>query len=89
MDTFERVRHLLVRIVKVSEDEVTLETCIVGDLGADSLAAVEIVAALEHEFALEFPDELSTVSEGGLYLMSSDTTVQQIVDYIERMKKAP
>lgn len=87
MNTFERVRKLLVRILGIIEDEITPDVRIVDDLGADSLAAVEIVAALEQEFAVEFPEELSAVTEGGLYLMSSETTVQQIVDYVEASRK--
>jgi acyl carrier protein len=41
----------------VEEDEVTPEASFVEDLGADSLDTVELVMALEEEFAIEIPDE--------------------------------
>ncbi|NLC56212.1 MAG: acyl carrier protein [Armatimonadetes bacterium] len=56
---FERVRALVVEKLDVSESEVTPEASFVEDLGADSLAVVELVMALEEEFDIEIPDEES------------------------------
>src|SRR5262245_45360017 len=38
-------------------DQVTLDAKFIEDLGADSLATVELVMALEEEFGYEIPDE--------------------------------
>lgn len=57
MDTFERVKALVVEQLGVEEDEVTPEASFVDDLGADSLDIVELVMAFEEEFDLEIPDE--------------------------------
>ncbi len=73
MNTFERVKKVLVEQLDVSEDEVTPQASIVDDLGADSLDVVEIVMALEEEFDVEVPDEDA----------EQLTTVQKIVDYID------
>jgi acyl carrier protein len=37
--------------------EVTPESNLIDDLGADSLDIVELVMAIEEEFSLEIPDE--------------------------------
>jgi acyl carrier protein len=48
--TFEIVRRVLAEQLNVDEGEITLESTINEDLGADSLDAVELVMALEEEF---------------------------------------
>ena len=53
----ERVRKIVVEQLGVKEEEVTLESSFVDDLGADSLDTVELVMALEEEFETEIPDE--------------------------------
>ena len=78
MNTFERVRKVLVEQLDVSEDEVTQPASIVDDLGADSLDVVEIIMGLEEEFDVEIPDEDA----------EKITTVQQIMDYVEEKAKA-
>lgn len=78
MDTFDRVKKVLVEQLDVSEDEVTPPASIVDDLGADSLDVVEIVMGLEEEFDIEIPDEDA----------EKITTVKQIIDYVEEKAKA-
>jgi acyl carrier protein len=68
----ERVTKIVVEQLGVKEDEVSLESSFVDDLGADSLDTVELVMALEEEFETEIPDEDA----------EKITTVQQAVDYI-------
>jgi acyl carrier protein len=77
MNTFERVKKVLVEQLDVSEDEVTPQASIVDDLGADSLDVVEIIMGLEEEFDVEIPDEDA----------EKITTVQQIIDYVEEKAK--
>ncbi len=77
MNTFERVKKVLVEQLDVSEDEVTLAASIIDDLGADSLDVVEIIMGLEEEFDVEIPDEEA----------EKLTTVQKIVDYIDVQDK--
>jgi acyl carrier protein len=74
MSTIEdRVRKIVVEQLGVKEEEVSLESSFVDDLGADSLDTVELVMALEEEFETEIPDEDA----------EKITTVQQAVDYIK------
>ncbi len=68
----ERVRKIVVEQLGVKEEEVSIESSFVDDLGADSLDTVELVMALEEEFDTEIPDEEA----------EKITTVQQAIDYI-------
>lgn len=54
---FEKVRAIIVDQLGVEEEEVTMESSFIEDLGADSLDIVELIMALEEEFEIEVPDE--------------------------------
>ena len=54
---FERVQDIVVQQLGVDKTQVTLEANFANDLGADSLDTVELVMAIEEEFAIEIPDE--------------------------------
>ena len=69
----DRVRKVIVDQLKVSENEVTPEATF-DDLGADSLAKVEMVMAFEEEFSVEIPDEdaekINTVGDAVKYIQA-------------------
>ncbi|MDH4099106.1 MAG: acyl carrier protein [Nitrospirota bacterium] len=53
----EKVKKIVAEQLGVNQDEVSLDSSFVDDLGADSLDTVELVMALEEEFGIEIPDE--------------------------------
>ena len=53
---FEKVREIICDQLDVAEDDVTMESNIADDLGADSLDVVDLVMSLEEEFDAEFPE---------------------------------
>ncbi|NLK88106.1 MAG: acyl carrier protein [Clostridiaceae bacterium] len=53
---FDKVKKIIVEQLGVEEDEVTMESSFIDDLGADSLDIVELIMALEEEFDIEIPD---------------------------------
>lgn len=57
MATFDKVKEILVDSLNCEADDVTLEANISEDLGADSLAIVELIMALEDEFGVSLPEE--------------------------------
>ena len=57
METFDKVKSIIVERLSVDEKDVKNEASFIDDLGADSLDTVELVMALEEEFGLEIPDE--------------------------------
>ncbi|MBR2042682.1 MAG: acyl carrier protein [Oscillospiraceae bacterium] len=70
---FEKVREILCDQLDIDPEEVTLDTNIIDDLGADSLDLVDFVMSLEDEFDQEIPDED----------IESIRTIGDIVSYIE------
>lgn len=70
---FEKVKEILCDQLDVAEDEVTLESNIVEDFGADSLDIVDFIMSLEEEFDREIPDED----------IENIKTVGDVVSYIE------
>lgn len=57
METFDKVKKIICDQLDVEEDQVTMDSAIMDDLGADSLDIVDLVMSLEEEFDMEFPDE--------------------------------
>ena len=73
---FEKIRAILAEQLDVAEDEITMESNIAEDLGADSLDVVDLIMSIEDEFDLEVPDtEVENIK-----------TVGDVVNYIESAK---
>ena len=72
-EVFEKVKNIIVDQLGVTEENVTLESSFIDDLGADSLDIVELIMALEEEFDLEIPDSDA----------EKVVTVEDVVDYIK------
>ncbi len=58
-EIFEKVKKIVIEQLEVEPEQVTPEANFANDLGADSLATVELVMALEEEFDIEIPDEVA------------------------------
>lgn len=54
---FEKLRDIIVEVLNVDENEVTMESTFVDDLGADSLDVFQIIMGIEEEFDIEIPNE--------------------------------
>ena len=74
---FEKIKEIVARELMVDESDITLETDILNDLGADSLTVVDLAMALEDEFEVELPDEE----------LENIRTVGDIVNYIKNLDK--
>ena len=72
-EVFEKVKSIIVEQLGVAEENVTLESSFIDDLGADSLDIVELIMALEEEFDLEIPDGDA----------EKVVTVEDVVEYIK------
>ena len=54
---FEKLKKIIAEVLNVDEEEITMETTFVDDLGADSLDIFQIIMAIEEEFEIEIPTE--------------------------------
>ena len=70
---FEKVREILCDHLDLDPEDITLDTDIIDDLGADSLDLVDFVMSLEEEFDKEIPDED----------IENIKTIGDVVSYIE------
>lgn len=53
----EKVRKLIAEKLEVDYKEVVPQASLIDDLGADSLALVELIMTMEEEFDIEVPDD--------------------------------
>jgi len=54
---FDRVKAILSEQLDVDAADITMESLIADDLGADSIVVVDLIMSLEDEFDMEIPDE--------------------------------
>jgi acyl carrier protein len=73
---FEKIKEILAEQLGVDEDDITMDSSLTDDLGADSLDLVELVMAMEEEFDIEIPDEEA----------ETIVTVADAVNFIKRQQ---
>lgn len=77
-DINNKVIEIVAEALSVEAEQITLSSNLVDDLGADSLARVELVMQIEEEFDIEISDADS----------EKILTVQAIIDYVNKKKAA-
>lgn len=70
---FDDVKDILIDQLEVKGDDITLESSLIDDLGADSLDAIDIVMTIEDQYSIEVPDSV----------IENMKTVEDIVTFIE------
>ena len=75
---FEKLKDIIAEQLSVDADEVTMDSNIQDDLGADSLDIVDLITTIEDEFDLSIPDEA----------IEDIKTVGDIVNYVEKNSDA-
>jgi len=93
-EIFSQVQEVLVDALGVDDDEVTAESALMGDLGAESIDFLDIVFRLEKSFGIKIPREelfpaeslmnnSGFVSSGKLTETGLKELRQKIVNYVE------
>lgn len=54
---FEKLKKIISEVLNIDEDEITMNTTFVDDLGADSLDIFQIIMGIEEEFDIEIANE--------------------------------
>jgi acyl carrier protein len=57
MEIAEKVKEIISQQLDVDKAQIKEESAFIDDLGADSLAIVELVLAFEEQFEIDIPDE--------------------------------
>lgn len=72
--TYEKVKALIAKQLKVAEDKVTLDARLVEDLGADSANVMVLIMDVEDQFGIMVDDDaimtLKTVKDVVAYIDS-------------------
>ena len=72
---FEKLKKIIAEVLNVDEEEITMETTFVDDLGADSLDVFQIIMGIEEEFDIEIPNEAAE-------------SIVTVADAVEQIKNA-
>jgi acyl carrier protein len=70
---FEKIREIICDQLELEEDQVTMDSILLEDLGADSIDLADLVMTFEDEFNMEISDEA----------LENIKTVSDIVKYVE------
>ena len=72
MEIAQRVKEIIAKNLDVDINDIKPESSFINDLGADSLAIVELVLAFEEQFEIDIPDEdtekIATVGDAINYI---------------------
>ena len=72
MNMANRIKEIIIEQLRVNEEDVLPNASFTDDLGADSLAVVELIMAFEGEFGTQIPYEEA----------EKIITVQSAIDYM-------
>lgn len=70
---FKKIQSIIAEHLGIDENDITLDSTMNDDLGADSIDAAEILMAIEDEFSIEIPENV----------MEEFSTLRDIVEYVE------
>lgn len=71
---FEQVKSILSEQLEIDESEITLDSLLFDDLGADSLDLVDMAMTVEDVFSVELPVEM----------LETVQSVKDVVDFLEQ-----
>lgn len=72
---FEKLKKIVAAVLNVDENEITMDSTFVDDLGADSLDIFQIIMGIEEEFDIEIPQEVAE-------------NITSVADAVEQIKNA-
>lgn len=70
---FKKIQSIIAEHLGIDENDITLDSTMNDDLGADSIDAAEILMAIEDEFSIEIPENV----------MEDFSNLRDIVEYVE------
>ena len=72
---FEKLKKIVAEVLNVDENEITMDSTFVDDLGADSLDIFQIIMGIEEEFDIEIPQGVAE-------------NITSVADAVEQIKNA-
>ncbi len=72
---FEKIKKIIAEVLSINENDITMDTTFVDDLGADSLDIFQIIMGIEEEFDIEIDNDAAEA-------------ISTVGDAVEAIKKA-
>lgn len=72
---FEKLKKIVAEVLSVDENDITMDTTFIDDLGADSLDVFQIISGIEDEFDIEIPQDAAE-------------SIVSVSDAVEQIKNA-
>ena len=73
MSIFEKLQEMIADQLEIDAEDITYDSNILDDLGADSLDVVDLVMSIEDECGMEVPDDA----------LENIRTIEDMVKFIE------
>ena len=74
-DVENKVKAIIAKHYKISEDAIKNDSVFITDFGGDSLDIIELVLIIEDKFGIEVPEEIAEELD----------TVQKVYDYLNSL----
>jgi len=86
MNIYEGIKEILVEILDIEDQEITPETYVVRELGAESIDFLELAVALNSEFEIEVNDGEIFLTRLRLHVTEAEEEQKDRVQYlVERL----
>ena len=82
MDIFRKIKEILTELLDIEEEEITPETYIVRDLGAESIDFLELAVALNSRFKIKIDDDEIFLGKLRLYLTEAEHEKKDVLLYL-------
>jgi acyl carrier protein len=90
MDVLNKVREIITEIMDVDGETITEETCLIRDLGAESIDLLELVVAMSHRFGVLVQDDEIFLRKFPLYRLEANQAGVDPLPYLaERIPFLP
>lgn len=82
MDILKDIKEILVDILDLGDDEITAETYIVRELGAESIDLLELAVSLNSRFEVEVNDGEIFLLRLREYISEAESQAKDVVQYL-------
>jgi acyl carrier protein len=82
MDTFEELKKIIVELLDLEDVEMTPETLLIQNLGAESIDLLELAVAINSRFKITVKDDEIFLTRFRLYITEAEQQGKDRVSYI-------
>ena len=82
MDILKNIKEILTEILDIEDQEITPETYLIRDLGAESIDLLELAVAINSGFEIEVNDDQIFLKQLRLHMTDGEEQSEEIVKYL-------